>query len=237
MPRGSTSARRASQASDSRASKVSADRPGSEGAVIAVVGAESTGKTTLAHELTQRLAAPSRRVARVDEVLREFCLRERRTPRRDEQAAIAREQSRRIAEAARSHDIVVADTTALMIAVYSRFLFDDETLLASALADQARCRLTLLTALDLPWVADGIMRDGAHVRAPVDALLREALQRAGVGYSVVAGGGAQRLAHAERAVAAALRPAPPPAPRWRAICAECGDPDCERHLLAGRDVS
>ncbi|HEX6019098.1 MAG TPA: ATP-binding protein [Burkholderiaceae bacterium] len=213
------------------------DRVQAASVVIALIGAESTGKTTLAHELTRQLAAPGRRVARVDEVLREFCLREGRTPRRDEQAAIAREQSHRIAEAARRHDIVVADTTALMIAIYSQLLFDDETLLAGALADQARCRLTLLTALDLPWVADGIMRDGAHVRAPVDALLRKALHRVGVGYSVVAGSGAQRLAHAERAVAAALRPAAPAAPRWRAVCAECGDPDCERHLLAGRGVS
>ncbi len=134
-----------------------------------------------------------------------------------------------------THDVVVADTTALMIAVYSQMLFADETLLAGALADQARCRLTLLTALDLPWVADGIMRDGAHVRAPVDALLRQALQRAGLGYSVVAGSGAQRLARAQRAVSALLRPAAPAnPPRWRAVCAECGDPDCERHLLAGR---
>lgn len=214
---------------------VNADRQRTEGVVIALVGAESTGKTTLARELAQRLAVPGRRVARVDEVLREFCRREGRTPHPDEQAAIAREQSRRIAEAAMTHDVVVADTTALMIAVYSQMLFADETLLAGALADQARCRLTLLTALDLPWVADGIMRDGAHVRAPVDALLRQALQRAGLGYSVVAGSGAQRLARAQRAVSALLRPAAPAnPPRWRAVCAECGDPDCERHLLAGR---
>ena len=209
--------------------------PRSAGVVIALVGAESTGKTTLARGLSERLRAPGRRVALVDEVLREFCLREGRTPRRDEQAGIAREQSRRIAEAARAHDVVVADTTALMVAVYSRLLFDDESLFAAALAEQARCAATLLTALDLPWVADGFIRDGAHVRAPVDALLRATLHGAGVGYSVVAGGGAQRLANAERAVAAALRPLPRiGAPRWRAACAECGDPDCERHLLAGR---
>ncbi|HSB99545.1 MAG TPA: ATP-binding protein [Burkholderiaceae bacterium] len=216
-----------------------ADPSRGAGVVIALVGAESTGKTTLARGLSESLRAPGRRVALVDEVLREFCLREGRTPRRDEQAGIAREQSRRIAEAARTHDVVVADTTALMVAVYSRLLFDDESLLAAALAEQARCGLTLLTALDLPWMADGFIRDGAHVRAPVDALLRAALHGAGLGYSVVAGGGMQRLANAERAVAAALRPAPRAGtPRWRAVCAECGNPDCERHLLARRsDVS
>ena len=207
--------------------------PDAPGAVIALIGAESTGKTTLARALAERLAAQGRRVARIDEVLREFCDREGRTPRPDEQAGIAREQSRRIADAARMHDVVIADTTALMVAVYSQMLFDDESLLPGALAEQARCRATLLTALDLPWVSDGFIRDGAHVRAPVDALLRAALHRAGVGYSVVAGHRDQRLANAERAVAAALRVVVPGgAARWRAVCAECGDPDCERHLLA-----
>ena len=62
-----------------------------------------------------------------------------------------------------------------MIAVYSDFVFGDTSLYESALAAQRRCDLTLLTALDLPWQADGLQRDGAHVREPVDALLRAAL--------------------------------------------------------------
>lgn len=207
------------------------------GVVIAVLGAESTGKTTLARGLVDTLAAQGRRVALVEEFLREFCLREERTPRQDEQAAIAREQSQRIADTARSHDLVVADTTALMIAVYSQLLFNDDSLVAPAVAEQARHRLTLLTALDLPWVADGLMRDGEHVRAPVDALLRAALHEGRVDYGVVAGTGAQRLINAERAVVAALRPWPSSAPRWRHVCAECGDPDCERHLLRPGNLS
>jgi len=213
---------------------LSGDRSAAPAAVIALLGAESTGKTTLARALVERLTAQGHRVALVEEALREFCLREGRTPRRDEQAALAQMQSQRIADAARSHELVVADTTALMVAVYSRLLFDDPSLLAAAVAEQASHRLTLLTALDLPWVADGWIRDGAHVRAPVDALLRVALHDARVDYGVVAGTGAERLRNAERAVAAALRALPQSGPRWRHLCAECGDPDCERHLL-GRD--
>jgi len=207
----------------------SEERPA--GTVIAVLGAESTGKTTLARGLFHSLSAQGRRVALVEEYLREFCLREGRTPRHHEQARIAREQSQRIAEAARTHEFVVADTSALMVAVYSRLLFDDASLIAHAAAELAQHRLTLLTALDLPWVADGFIRDGAHVRAPVDTLLREALQQARVNYAVVSGSGTRRLANAERALAAALRPEPRGAPRWRHLCAECGEPDCERHLF------
>lgn len=204
-------------------------RPGS---VIALIGAESTGKSTLARGLAETLAAPGRRVALVEEYLREFCLREDRTPRRDEQAAIATTQSHRIADAARSHDTIVADTSALMVAIYSQLLFDDDSLVEAALAEHRRYRLTLLTALDLPWQADGFIRDGEHVRAPVDAMLRTALQDGGVPFAIVAGHGERRLAHALRAVQAASQPAPRGTTRWRAVCAECGDPDCERHLLA-----
>mgnify|MGYP003542376728 CR=1 FL=1 len=44
-----------------------------------------------------------------------------RTPLAEEQRAIAQTQQDRIAAAAATHDVVVADTTAAMIAVYSRY--------------------------------------------------------------------------------------------------------------------
>ena len=206
------------------------------GTVIALLGAESTGKTTLARALHKTLQAQGHHVALVGEALREFCVRTGRTPRHDEQADIARMQSLHIAEAARSHELVVADTTAMMVAVYSRLLFDDPSLLSVAVAEHKRHRVTLLMALDLPWVPDPGIRDGVHVREPVDALLRTALRDGGVAYSVISGHGEQRLANAQRALQAALHAPDPAAPRWRHVCAECGDPDCERHLLA-RGVS
>ena len=195
--------------------------------IVALLGAESTGKSTLARSLCAALAAQGRRVALVGEVLREFC-----DARQDEQAGIAAEQTRRIDAAAGSHDIVVADTTALQIAVYSELVFGDRSLYDSALRAQARCDHTLLCALDLAWVADGLQRDGPHVREPVDALLRHALQQHAHGFSIVAGQGAARAA----AALAILRAPPPPtapalAPRWQGVCERCGDAQCEQHLL------
>ena len=172
--------------------------------VVAIVGAESTGKTTLARALGAALAARAVRVAVVDEVLREFCASAGRTPREEEQAAIAALQSERIDAATASADVVVADTSALMIAVYSELVFGDTGLYAEALARQRRYGLTLVTALDLPWQADGLQRDGAHVRGPVDALLRGALVRAGIAFTTVAGQGAARTAAALHAIDAAL---------------------------------
>ncbi len=202
--------------------------------VVALLGAESTGKTTLAHGLGAALAARGERVAVVPEYLREFCAREGRTPRRDEQQGIAAEQTRRIAEAAAAHEVVIADTTALMIAVYSEHVFGDLALYDEALAAHARADLTLLTALDLPWQADGLQRDGPHVRGPVDARVRGALARGGLGCSVVFGQGDARLANALAALERARVPEEllsERRPRWRWVCERCGDADCERHRL------
>lgn len=125
------------------------------GCVIAVLGAESTGKTELAAGLATRLNQRGIATTLVSEYLREWCEREGRTPQPREQAAIAEEQTRRIAEAAKL-GVVVADTTSVMTAVYSDMLFDDDSLYANALEAQRGYAVTLLTALDLPWVADGM---------------------------------------------------------------------------------
>ena len=201
--------------------------------VVALLGAESTGKTTLARQLGEALGARGERVAVVGEYLREFCDREARTPRIDEQRGIAAEQTRRIAAAAAKHDIVVADTTALMIAVYSDHVFGDGSLYDEALAAHAACDLTLLTALDLPWQADGHQRDGPHVREPVDAKVRAALARAALDCSVVFGRGDARLGNALAAIDRARQPPEtlPEGRRWRWVCERCGDADCERHWL------
>lgn len=206
--------------------------------VIALVGAESTGKSTLARELADALEADGLVVAHLDEHLRTFCDAHGRTPRQDEQVAIAAEQTRRITVARdarqRPVDVVVADTTALMTAVYSDLVFGDTTLYPQALTDHRQADLTLLMALDLAWIADGLQRDGPQVQQPVDALLRGALLGAGIGFSVIAGQGPQRLLSARAAWAALQRQTRSPPRRagaWRHACGRCGDPACEQHLF------
>jgi nicotinamide riboside kinase len=171
---------------------------------VAIVGAESTGKTTLAQQLAASLAASvpgthPRRVAWVPETLRLWCEEHGRTPRAHEQRPIMREHHRRIRAAAGAHDVVVCDTTALMTAVYSRILFGDRSLDEEAVALHREISQTLLTSLDLPWQHDAL-RDGPHVREPVDDALRDLLHGHGIAYSVLAGKGAHRLAQAVHAV-------------------------------------
>ena len=173
--------------------------------VVALLGAESTGKTVLSLEIAAALEARGQRTRVASEALREFCAAHERTPRREEQAAIAAEQTRRIEAAAIDAEVVVADTTALMVAVYSDLVFADCSLYADAEAAQRCVDLTLLTATDLPWRADGVQRDGPHVRSAVDALLRASLTRAGIAFVEIGGQGGMRLANALAAIAAARR--------------------------------
>ncbi len=210
--------------------------------IIALLGAESTGKTQLASDLAAHLRAQGMRTAVVGEVLREWCAREGRTPRPEEQMGIAQEQERRVDAAAQDSEFVIADTTALMVAIYSAMLFEDGSLYQFALARQRGYDLTLVTGLDLPWVADGLQRDGPHVREPVDALVRTALAQAGVPYQVVYGSGNARLAHALDALHAIaksdhrIRPREDVAAQTRAsnwVCLKCGDAQCEQRLLTG----
>ena len=204
--------------------------------IIALVGAESTGKTTLAQELVRVQRARGVDAVMVPEALREFCAQHGRTPSQAEQAGIAAEQTRRIAQAAASHALVLADTTALMTAIYSDYIFGDVALYKQAESDHVQATLTLLTALDIPWAADGLQRDGPHVQEPVDGLIRSALQRMQHPYAVVAGQGIARIQHALTAIEHALdAPARQSRmagnPRWRWFCENCDDGECEQHWL------
>lgn len=225
---------------------------------IALLGAESTGKSQLAHAMAAQLQMAGSQAVAVDEFLREWCASKGRTPQRHEQAEIALTQRLRIEQAARElaasaklaqASYVIADTTPLMTAIYSEFIFQDSSLTQAALAYQHSFQITLLTGLDMPWEADGIQRDGAHVRAPVDAALRDILHAATIDFEVLYGLGQQRLQAAIQALNAIHSIAPRaentpvnaikspesnmatiPQP-WIWTCDKCSDPDCEHRLF------
>jgi nicotinamide riboside kinase len=207
-----------------------------DGMKIALLGAESTGKTTLARALAAHFEAAGRSAIAVPEALRDWCEQQQRTPRPEEQMGIAQEQERRVDEAASRAQVVIADTTAAMVAIYSAMLFEDHSLYRFAIERQRGYDVTLLTGLDIPWVADGLQRDGPHVRGPVDALVREMLDKAAVPYRIVYGTGDERLRNALAAIDASLAPRAA-SPTWVWQCDKCSDPDCEHRLfrkLAGK---
>ena len=131
---------------------------------VCVVGAESSGTTTLAQALARELNTNW-----VEEYGREFC--EMKYGRGDfewhshEFASIAREQSLRINAAAREcNRIVVCDTDAFATRLwhhrYMNFWSNEVEVIAR---DAKKPDLYVLTSPDIPFVQDGL-RDGEHLR-------------------------------------------------------------------------
>ncbi len=205
---------------------------------IALLGAQSTGKSHLAAALATHLSARGLHVHRVDDYGPDWSDIANRPPTQEDHHHIAQTQMASILTAP-AHTVVIADTTPLMTAVYKQMVFNDHSLDAWALACQTVFDITLLMGLDLTWVSDGKQRVGADVREPVDQKIRALLAQTNQPYQVVYGTGAQRLANALFGIG---RQAPqwakqlerPESPAlWKGPCETCGDGDCEHRLFTG----
>jgi HTH-type transcriptional regulator, transcriptional repressor of NAD biosynthesis genes len=198
---------------------------------IGIVGAECCGKSTLSTALHSALQARYPGIVLVTEYLREWSDAHGRPPRAPEQAAVAEMQRQRISAA--TH--VIADTTPLVTAVYSDVLFQDSSLYPAALDFQRSLSLTLLTGLDLPWVADGIQRDGVVAQQRIDARLREVLLEARIPFVTIYGQGLQRLQATlqalDRLEGAGNSDYGTSTP-WVWVCDSCSDPECEHRLFS-----
>lgn len=201
---------------------------------IAILGAECSGKTTLAQRLVTEFTHQGFSAWSALETLREWCDTHQRTPKANEQTDIAKLQTQRI-HGAPPVDFLIADTTALMTAIYSDVLFSDASLYPLGLKSQRDFDLTLVMGLDLPWIADGIQRDGVEMQSQVDAKLRSVLQGKSIDFMVIYGTGEERFQNAMAAIAKAkhspheiiAREVP-----WHWVCDKCSDAQCEHRTFS-----
>lgn len=203
---------------------------------VVVVGAESTGKTTLAAALADRLCARGGAWARtrwVPEVGRDVTadklaeararasLEGRAAPSMEDLAwatadfvEIARAQNEAEARAAaQGGPVLVCDTDAFATGIWHERYMGTRAAAVEALARPARRELVLLTHHDdVPFVQDGL-RDGASVRRWMTAAFVERLEASGRPWRWLRGDREARLVHAEAAaealVAEGLQLAPP----------------------------
>ncbi len=160
---------------------------------VAILGAESTGKSTLAGALAARYGT-----AWVPEYLREFVETEGRVPFEDDQLRIARVQQRHEdAAAALACGFLFCDTTPFMTAVYSGVYWGRVDPRLAALDLRYDYAVTLVAAPDLPWVPDGLQRESAAVRQQVHQALVDKLERRAIAYTLLTGGLEQRIAQVE----------------------------------------
>jgi NadR type nicotinamide-nucleotide adenylyltransferase len=150
---------------------------------VAILGAESSGKSTLAEALATRYGT-----IWVPEYLREFVDAEGRVPRESDQFPIARTQrEREDAAAAHATGLLFCDTTPLMTAVYSLQYWQRVDDQLDALARRHDYALTLVTAPDSAWEADGLQRESEAVRQSVHATLLLLLEQRTIDYTLVTG--------------------------------------------------
>lgn len=160
---------------------------------VAILGAESSGKSTLAAALARRHGS-----LWVPEYLREFVATRQRVPFEADQAFIAGMQfEREEAAARRTTRFLFCDTTPLMTAIYSRFYWHRVDAAVAALAASHGYGLTLVTAPDTPWEPDGLQRESAEVREHIHQQVLAVLAARGIGYALVSGALEQRLAQAD----------------------------------------
>ena len=164
---------------------------------IAILGAESSGKSTLAAALAERYGT-----LWVPEYLREFVDTRQRVPFEADQVLIARTQLAREDEAAaQASRLLFCDTTPFMTALYSRFYWHrvDEEL--AQLAGRHPYAATFVAAPDTPWEADGLQRESAEIRDYVHGQVVEALHARGIAFTLLEGSVEERVARAEDVLA------------------------------------
>jgi NadR type nicotinamide-nucleotide adenylyltransferase len=161
---------------------------------VAILGAESTGKSTLAAAL-----AVHYNTVWVPEYLREFVATQGRVPFEQDQLGIARMQlEREHAAATGASRFLFCDTTPFMTAIYSGVYWGRVDPQLAALDVDYDYAVTLVAAPDVPWVADGLQRESEAVRLEVHQALVDKLARRGLAYTLLTGALDQRLRQAQR---------------------------------------
>ncbi len=156
---------------------------------VAILGAESSGKSILAEALAARYDT-----VWVPEYLREFVETHQRVPRAEEQILIATTQIQREKETAqRAKTWLFCDTSPVMTAVYSRHYFKRTDAALEQLEQSHTYDFTLVTAPDFPWSADGLQRDSSAVRQQIHEELLGILDERGIPFLLVEGSLAKRV--------------------------------------------
>jgi HTH-type transcriptional repressor of NAD biosynthesis genes len=172
---------------------------------VCVVGAESTGKTTLAQDLAQHFDT-----VWVPEYGREYSERKLAAEggydfRPEEFAHIAARQCELEDEAARrANKVLVCDTDAFTTGVWHQRYMGARSPEVEEIAARRRPDLYVLTDIDTPFEEDGT-RDGEHVRGWMHEVFVRELRAQGRPYRPVSGTRGERLRQAVGYIEALLK--------------------------------
>jgi NadR type nicotinamide-nucleotide adenylyltransferase len=161
-------------------------------------GAESTGKSVLADQLSRELGLPW-----VPEYGRTYCEERGTDLAMDDLLAIAAGHEAAVQTAlAGNPPVLILDTDPLMTAAWAEMLF---AAVPDALLAYPKADLYLLFAPDVPWVDDGTRFFGKNpLRTRFAALAEEMLLRTGVAWHRIGGTWDERAAQARAVLRKAM---------------------------------
>ena len=161
---------------------------------IVIVGAESTGTTTLSRDLAEALKVPW--VPEVGRYYTESILTSELDWNDEDFYSIGRLQQNYENEiAARSNGVIVCDTNAVATELWQKRYMGKTTEDMRTIAAQDKADLYIITGDEIPFVQDGI-RDGEHIRRDMHTWFEEHIAKTGTPFSVVRGSKTDRLKEA-----------------------------------------
>lgn len=178
---------------------------------VCIVGAESTGKTTLAADLARHFETtwvPEYGRAYTEEKIAQGTVEHWRAA--DFTAIAGAQVALENAAARHSGPVLFADTDALATCIWEeRYLGSADPMTERIAAEARRPDLYLVTLPDVPWVADGVRDGDEALRRRMTEQFRLRIARLGVPTVEIAGSFDERFALARTAVETLLRQASP----------------------------
>lgn len=165
---------------------------------IVVVGAESTGTTTLAQDIANALRVPW--VPEYGRLYSEAFMFTNHVWTDEEFTHIARQQQAMEKHvASQSGGVIVCDTNAFATTLWQERYMGSITKEVQAIADRDIVTLYIVTGDEIPFVQDGT-RDGEHIRHDMHQRFIELLAKQAVPVIVVAGSKDERMQQALRGI-------------------------------------
>jgi len=170
---------------------------------IVVLGAESTGTTTLSRDLANKLRVPW--APEIGRYYTESILTTDKEWNDEDFYRIGRLQQAYEAEMAkRSDGVIVCDTNAVATELWQRRYMGRTTTEMSRIAARDKADLYIITGDEIPFVQDGI-RDGEHIRHRMHRWFINHIKKTGVPYLIISGSPEARLAIATKAAKDMIR--------------------------------
>jgi len=155
---------------------------------VAIVGPESTGKTTLAKSLAKHF-----KTVWVEEYAREYLMASNGSYEQRDLLQIAAGQLELIkARSKNARDLIFLDTDLLVIKIWSEFKYQNCDPWIEQQLEMNRADLYLLTDFDIPYEYDPL-RESPNKRGELFEIYKNSLEESGSNFQIVKGDHSDRL--------------------------------------------